>query len=238
MNNNSEQHITFIAGGSKGLGLAIYQQLREAGHTLVEFSRSGDHLGHLDCDFAKPEKAINVFKTAFNEKYDQAGHINLIVNTATLEPFGPIQRAASKDINSHITINVETITHLVRLFARAYQDHPAQKTLSYVSSGAANRAIPGMSMYSASKAYGERLIDTFREEQKEQAMPIQTMIINPGVMDTGMQDTIRAQKKKDFPLRDHWQKLYENNELAEPEQIAAFIIGKINNPEPGYHKAQ
>lgn len=238
MNNNSEQHITFIAGGSKGLGLAIYQQLREAGHTLVEFSRSGDHLGHLDCNFAKPEKAINVFKTAFNEKYDKAGHINLIINTATLEPFGPIQRAAAKSIKEHIAINVESVTHLVRLFTRAYQDHPAKKTLSYVSSGAANRAIPGMGMYSATKAYGERLIDTFREEQKEQSQPIQTMIFNPGVMDTDMQTTIRAQKKKDFPLRDHWQKLYENDELAEPETIAEFIIDRINNPDPGYHKAQ
>lgn len=238
MNNKSEQHITFIAGGSKGLGLAIYQELREAGHTLVEFSRSGDHQGHLDCDFSKPDKAINVFKTAFNEKYQHASHINLIINTATLEPFGPIQNASVNDINTHLLINVETITHLVRLFARAYQGHAAQKTLSYVSSGAANRAIPGMSMYSASKAYGERLIDTFREEQKQQSQPIQTMIINPGVMDTDMQSTIRAQKKTDFPMRDHWQQLYDNNELAKPEDIARFIINKINTREPGYHKAQ
>lgn len=235
MNNNK---ITFIAGGSKGLGLAIYQQLREVGHTLVEFSRSGDHLGHLDCDFAKLEKAISVFKTAFNEKYEQATHINLIINTATIEPFGAIQNTSAKDINVHLVINVETITHLVRLFARAYQDHTAVKTLSYVSSGAANRAIPGMSMYSASKAYGERLVDTFREEQKQQNLPIQAMIINPGVMDTDMQSTIRAQKETDFPMRDHWQQLYDNNELAKPADIAQFIIDKINTPEPGYHKAQ
>lgn len=238
MNNTTEQHVTFIAGGSKGLGLAIYQQLRQASHTLVEFSRSGDHLGHLDCDFANPEKASDVFKTAFNEKYSRASHINLIINAATLEPFGTLSRATAHSINEHIAINVESITHLVRLFARAYQDHPAIKTLTFISSGAANRAIPGMSMYSASKAYGERLIDTLREEQQQEKKPIQVMVINPGVMDTEMQRTIRAQKEQDFPMRNHWQQLYDNNQLAQPEQIAAFVIDKINNPEPGYHKAQ
>ena len=233
--------LTFIAGGSKGLGAELVSKFISQDHQVIEFSRSGSGDNHTDCDFSDTAATRQIVESTFNKaKQDQFFNINLIINTATLPPFGSIAKADPKTVKQHLAINIESTVALIQTFLKAYQHHPANKTMTYISSGAARRAIPGLGLYSASKAFFERLIDTLATEQANEQHPIDCLIINPGVMNTGMQTEIRAQNADDFPLVGMWNDWYEQGKLADPKDIAAICYQLISGEgeNGGYYLAQ
>ena len=233
--------LTYIAGGSKGLGAALLKTFSQYGHQVFEFSRSGKGDKHIDCDFNDTQATVRILQNHFsNSDVSAVKHINLIINTATLSPFGSIANTDNETIQQHLNINVESTLSLIQAFLQAFQNHPAKKTLTYMSSGAARRAIPGLAMYSASKAFFERFVDTLGEEQLQETQPIRCMIINPGVMNTGMQSEIRAQQAEDFPMVGLWQQWYEQGKLADPNDIAAVCYRLISaeGENRGYYVAQ
>lgn len=232
---------TFIAGGSKGLGAELVKVFSINNCQVNEFSRSGEVDGHIYCDFSDTESTAKVVKNQFSlVNQNQTNKINLIINTATLAPFGSLTDASAETVKQHLAINIESTVVLLQTFLIAFQNHPADKTIAYISSGAARRAIPGLAMYSASKAFFERFIDTLAVEQSSQPQPIDCMVINPGVMNTGMQEEIRAQDPKDFPMVDMWNELHKQGKLANPKDIADICYRLINEEgkNGGYYTAQ
>jgi benzil reductase ((S)-benzoin forming) len=234
--------ITFIAGGSKGLGQALVQRCQQAGHQVREFSRSGQGAEHISCDMSQPEQARSVFAQAFAAAANETDikTVNLVVNAATLAPFGELATYQTHEMDQHLTINIQSTMYLMHSFMQAFQDLDCSKTLTYLSSGAARRAIPGLGIYSASKAFFERFTDTLAEEQKHQDHPVKCMIINPGVMNTDMQVEIRQQDEADFPMLPWWQELHEKGQLADPADIAevTFRLFTREGENGGYYSAQ
>lgn len=234
-------HLTFIAGGSKGLGAAMVKSFQTENHEVYEFSRTGKQSIHIDCDFGLPSEAKAVFEATFhthsNKDYQS---INLLINTAILPPFGALAMASNNQINAHLAINIDSTVFLIQSFLSAFQNKPVQKTITYLSSGAARRAIPGLAMYSASKAFFERLVNTIAEEQKSAAHPFKCILVNPGVMDTGMQSEIRAQSVETFPMVKMWNDLHHKGLLANPADVAAVCTDLVINSgvNGSYYTAQ
>ncbi len=233
--------LTFIAGGSKGLGAELVSLFNKHGHKVREFSRSGQGEHHITCDFSDSQACTETIKKSFtNHTENGLNSVNLLINTAIIAPFGPIAKADHPSIKKHLTINVESTLLMLTEFLAEFQHHPIQKSITYISSGAARRAIPGMAIYSASKAFFDRYIDTLAEEQKNEPHPFQCMTINPGVMNTGMQVEIRAQDAADFPMVDMWHEFHEKGQLADPKDIAEVCYRLISKEgeNGGYYTAQ
>lgn len=232
--------ITIIAGGSKGLGAALVKTFTDENHEIIELSRSGRGSYHIDCDFINPEKSFHTFLNTFKNLHHELKEVNLIINTAVLAPFGSLKETDFDAIQQHLNININTTMLLVHAFVKSLQELPINKTITYISSGAARREIPGLAMYSASKAFFERFIDTTATEQQSSKHPIKCMIINPGVMNTDMQSEIRSQSKENFPMVDMWQDWYDNDQLANPIEIAQVCFDLITSSgkNGGYYTAQ
>jgi len=215
------------------LGAALVDKFNQNHHQVHEFSRSGSGPGHIDCDFSHVDQSQQLFQRFFSGLTD-FDEINLVINTATLAPFGGMSNADLAVIEQHLAINVQTTTLLIQSFLATFGQIEALKTITYISSGAARRPIPGLALYSASKAFFERLIDTISAEQQEQPHPFKCLVINPGVMDTGMQQEIRSQDEADFPLVGMWQEWHEAGQLAQPEDIARVCYELITEKaDPG-----
>lgn len=233
--------LTFIAGGSKGLGAALLHSFQLRNHEVYELSRTNNNPQHINCDFNQPTEANTVFNNTFaSHLSNNYQSINLVINTATLTPFGSISSATYNELNRHININIESTLLLLQSFISTFQNTNSKKTISYISSGAARRAIPGLAMYSASKAFFERFIDTLAEEQKSTTCPFNCMIINPGVMNTDMQSEIRAQSIEDFPMVGSWIELHKSGQLANPVDVASVCTDLIlkTGVNGGYYTAQ
>lgn len=215
------------------MGAALVDKFNQNHHQVHEFSRSGSGPGHIDCDFSHVDQSQQLFQRFFSGLTD-FDEINLVINTATLAPFGGMSNADLAVIEQHLAINVQTTTLLIQSFLATFGQIEALKTITYISSGAARRPIPGLALYSASKAFFERLIDTISAEQQEQPHPFKCLVINPGVMDTGMQQEIRSQDEADFPLVGMWQEWHEAGQLAQPEDIARVCYELITEKaDPG-----
>ena len=53
---------------------------------------------------------------------------------------------------------------------------------------------------------------------------------SPGVMDTGMQATIRKQSAKDFTRVEEFIEMKENNQLLSPALVATSLYGLLKDP--------
>ena len=91
-----------------------------------------------------------------------------------------------------------------------------------ISTGAANKPFPGWSMYCSTKCGIKMFFDCIDREDES----IIVHHIDPGVMDTGMQQLIRDASFEQFPLRDKFVEYKSKNLLQKPEDVARNILTK------------
>lgn len=228
---NPAMKLAIISGGSKGLGLALCQQYLADGYRVVEFSRSAPHPFSVQCDFAQPQAALGQLQATFAElsraHYDE---IVIINNAALLGPIGPNNRKAPAEIISHLNVNVTSAILFLSQAVNAFQTQQCPKTIANISSGAALKNIFGWSLYCASKAGLEHYIRTVAIEQAEQAQPFTAINIDPDIIDTDMQASIRQSSRADFPALDRFIMRKDTGLLRPPAQVAAAIIRILNSP--------
>ncbi|MET0858488.1 MAG: SDR family NAD(P)-dependent oxidoreductase, partial [Telluria sp.] len=119
-----------------------------------------------------------------------------------------------------ITLNVAAPMMLASAVAAACAPGTACRIL-HVSSGAGRSAYPGWSVYCATKA---ALDQHARAVALDQNRDLRICSLAPGVIDTAMQAEIRATSLARFPLRQRFDQLKRDGELAEPARCAAALV--------------
>lgn len=223
--------LALITGGSRGLGLALVEQLQQLGYTVIDFSRSAPHPFSIQVDLAEPTAGSERLRSALAD-FDGATVEELLVvnNAGTLDPIGP---AASKD-RSAVIANLNTnFTAGILFIAAAVEQFQAvrcRKIIANISSGAALRGLAGWSLYCAAKAGLDHFIRALAEEQAREAAPFVAININPGVMDTEMQALIRSASPTDFPDLQRFIERKQQGELKPAAAVAAAVLKIVADP--------
>lgn len=224
--------LALITGGSKGLGASLCRQWQERGSRVVEFSRSAPHSFSVRADLADPLAASRAIEAALGA-IDPTSVEELVAvhNAGTLDPIGPASRQAPEAIASHIATNLTSgILFFSRVVAR-FQDSSCHKTLTSISSGAALRPFQGWSLYCSAKAGLDHFIRTLAAEQKSQPHPFTAINIDPGVIDTSMQERIRQSSASDFPDVERFIQRKEKGQLVPPDQVARSVLKILSRPD-------
>lgn len=217
--------LALISGGSRGLGAALYQAFERQGFTVIEFSRGAPHAGSHRVDFCDPQSAASVMREVLRPLVSQPWQeVVAVINAATVLPMGPLSRASAADIVDNVHLNVAGSLVFAAEAMRAFQAAIARKTLVNISSGAALRALAGWSLYCAGKAAVEHFIRALALEQESQPQPFRALNVDPGVMDTQMQVSIRAADKADFPDVARFVHRQAEGELRDPAIVADAIV--------------
>lgn len=178
--------LCILIGGSKGLGLALYNQYQENGYRVEEFSRSGVGDSHHFVDLSRRE-SIDVIDARMQQLKKQSwNEIHLLINAGSLGPVGPLHMSEPKQWWQSIDINFTMPITILGRFQSLFRTVEARKVAAFVSSGAASHPFHGWSLYCANKAGVEQFVKTMAVEQANEALPILCANLNPGVMDTGM----------------------------------------------------
>lgn len=216
-----------ISGASSGLGLALTQLALSEGNLVIGISRRAvlkhENFYSLKHDLSKPsgiEKKLDRILERINLRKVKSVH--LINNAATIEPVSPVGKFSSEGIQKHLDLNLTAPLVLSNYVIQAFK---RKASITNIVSGAALRPIGGWSLYCSTKS-GLRMFSECLAGEGVKAISF-----SPGVMDTSMQATIRKQKIKDFGEVKKFQQYKQKNILLPAEEVAALLLGLLNNPD-------
>jgi NAD(P)-dependent dehydrogenase (short-subunit alcohol dehydrogenase family) len=213
-----------VTGASRGLGAATARIAGEMGAGVVLVARSESDLDRVaqqvrhaggqplvvPGDVGVPDDCRRVVR----ETVDTFGRIDGLVNNAgILGPMGPVAQAEADEWHYNWAVNVlgpviitaEALPHLRATRGRVVN----------ISSGAAVHAVPGWGAYCLSKA----AINHFTRMLAAEEPGVSAIALRPGVVDTDMQATIRADGPEAMPAAEYarFVRYHEAGELLPPE---------------------
>ncbi|KAK4511464.1 uncharacterized protein ATC70_012679 [Mucor velutinosus] len=232
--------VIIITGASKGIGkAATLEAIEKFDAKVVAIARSealleqlkkqvqadygkGSHLEYVVGDVCD-EKVIH---KAVNMAVDKWGQLDSVVaNAGVLEPIAPVADGPLEGWKRLFDINVFSIITLVQ--AALPHLRKAKGSIIIVSSGAALKGYKGWGAYGASKATINHIANTLSVEEPE----VTTIAIRPGVVDTAMQDLIRAEGEQGMK-EDHAKfiELHRTGKLVQPEDPGHVLVALANSP--------
>ena len=144
----------------------------------------------------------------------------LINNAGIVQPIGPLDRQDPLEVARAVALNVAAPLMLSSALATKTPS-AADRRILHVSSGAARTAYPGWSVYCATKA---ALDHHARAVVADKLPALRICSLAPGVIDTDMQAELRATPLDRFPIRERFDSMKRNGELASPEACARRLV--------------
>jgi len=226
--------VAFITGAGRGLGRAIALAMAREGAHVVIMSRTAKELqqvvslmrssggeGHsFEGDVSNPEDVSRGIQEAVR-KY---GGLDILVNNAGV--IGPARFLEDTDEaawQKTINTNLYGVFLCCRAAGLVMKERGSGKIIN-ISSGLGQMAYPRFCAYAVSKAGEIQMTRSLAEEWRP--MNIQVNAVDPGIMDTRMQEGVRdlgpailGQK-----LHDHFVESREKGLLKDPERVAPLAV--------------
>ena len=191
--------IAVVTGGSRGIGKAIADALRESGAAVTALDRS----------HGVDVTERNTVETAFAE----LGPVDLLVNNAgTMDAIGPAWQVDPDDWRRDIETSLFGAFNCSRAVLPGMVERGAGRIVN-VSSGVATRAYPHASAYAAAKAALRSFTQSLAAETTEHGIAI--FAISPGFVWTEMTERLR-----DSP----WFPGFGSPSPNEPERAAELVL--------------
>ena len=230
-------HYYIITGASRGLGKALAEAvLRQPDTSLLGVSRHATirhgRYQHQPLDLSDIVAVQNNLHKVFLARPD-ASSFTLINNAAVLGEIGYLGEHQNEHFAFVFDVNVVAPAMLMNTFLSAYGSRTTiPRTVLNISSGAAQRAVDGWGAYSASKAALDALSRTAQKEQDLRNSGVRIRSLSPGVLDTLMQEHIRAADEQQFSETAKFAALHSEGRLAEPEEVAEKVVAWLGQPVP------
>ncbi|WP_081957731.1 MULTISPECIES: SDR family NAD(P)-dependent oxidoreductase [Anoxybacillus] len=223
----------FITGVSRGLGYSLFKKLllqdkafiviigRRFTEDQIQLSKVHPNKIKLVIYDLSHTPSSNPFENTLNKEFfEKFNEIVFINNAGVVEPIKRLGRIEDDEmIFKHININYASVVYILNVILKNKPRNMPMKILN-ITSGAAERSIPGWSLYCSSKKAIKTFLDVLKDEYKQ----ITVFHIDPGVMDTGMQEVIRKSDKEDFPLLETFQSYKKLGQLKSPDEVAIDIL--------------
>jgi NAD(P)-dependent dehydrogenase (short-subunit alcohol dehydrogenase family) len=217
--------LAVVTGWSRGLGAALCARLTEAGFHVIDFSRSAPHPFSTRVDLASPSDARERVQQAISSiTAEQCQEVLCFNNAGTLLPIGPTWTKDTSGIIDNIHTNFTSAILVLTEVIQHFRSVPGRKIIVNISSGAALKGYAGWSLYCASKAGMEGYIRALAVEESLQPHPFTPISVDPGVMDTAMQVSIREASPHDFPEVARFIKRKNDGGLAPADEVAKAIL--------------
>lgn len=224
--------LTFITGGSSGIGAALQHRAEQEGEITATISRNPDRgRFRYSVDLSDPGTWGDTVRWVDSIISDsEPERVTFYHCAATLDPIGFAGEVDLGAYSDNVILNSASPQVLGAGFVESMIGRPAPGVLVQISSGAATTAYPGWSSYCAAKAAVEHWTRTVGRELSERGREIKVMAIAPGVVDTPMQDRIRTVDPERLPNVDRFHELKRNDELRDPDLVAERLWRLARDP--------
>jgi benzil reductase ((S)-benzoin forming) len=223
--------VFYITGTSTGIGKSIAQQvLKIDGSIVYGFSRSCSleqaNYIHTTVDLSNVDETSKIRLI----KHPDAYKVVLINNAGTIGEVKPIGEQENNSIKNVLNLNTLTPIILTNKFLNVYKGLAIPIVIINISSGAARHPIESWAPYCASKAAMDMFSQVVQAENGYGSNNIKIFSVAPGIVDTNMQQQVRACDPKDFPHHNKFVDYKNNGLLATAESVAQKILEIIEKP--------
>jgi len=230
----------WITGVSRGIGAALARELANAEREIIGLSRTVDpglaaELTAAGAVFRHLPVDLTDIRSVRHQQDDifappgSASRLCIINNAGMIGALAPVGGLGTS-VEETVGLNSIALFVLCDLFAAAYQDFPLEKFIVNITSGAAREAKASMSLYCATKASVDMFTSAMGIEQESRPHPIQVQAVSPGMVETGMQETMRGKTVEEVPWSDLFREAKRSGKVQAPEDAAARIVRNIFEP--------
>ena len=246
----STRHLTILTGASRGMGLAIAEQLLRQADVLLCISRrtsealaaqakaAGATLEQWPQDLAQAAQAaarIEVWLATHDaQAFDSATLIN---NAATVPRIAPLQDADAAELSNALRVGLEAPLLLTAAFLRATKHWRARRLgackVLNISSGLGRFAMASQAAYCAVKAGMDHYSRSVAMDEAQRSGGAKIVSLAPGVIDTDMQAQLRASDPASFPDHARFVQMKAQGQLDRPDEAAAKVLAFLHRADFG-----
>ncbi len=242
-----KKHLTILTGASRGMGLAMAEQLLKADALLLCISRQTNDALKEQADVCGAE--LLQWQADLSEAAPVAQRLQewlaaldphaiasatLINNAGVISELTPLREAQASDLARALRVGLEAPMLLCAAFLGATQSWAAvpRKVLN-VSSGLGRRAMASSSAYCAAKAGMDHFTRGLALEERLLAHGAALCSLAPGVIDTDMQVQLRTANAAQFPDQHGFAALHVKGQLSSPHEAAGRLLAYLARPDFG-----
>lgn len=230
------------------MGFSMARQLLTAGHTVLGISRTAmpeleEHARHVGATMLQWEHdladsgslngKLESWLKASQEAEQAWASVTLINNAGVIPQINPLSDIDADDLARALRVGLEAPMQVTAAFLRATEGWQAPRKVLNISSGLGRRAMASQAAYCAAKAGMDHFTRCLALEEALKPHGAKVCSLAPGVIDTGMQEQLRAADPKAFPDRESFVGLKTGGVLTSPEDAAARILAFLARPDFG-----
>ena len=222
--------VIILVGFSKGLGKAIFEQLLKSlalGEVeLLALGRNTknlpkyDAVTYIEADLSKD----NCWELLSKQISSNATKLDVILNASVIEPIAAVGSLSRMELDDAVKVNYISPLKLINQLVNYQQKNHFLLNIFNITSGASSKAIEGWSLYCSTKAALRMFLDVTYAESKGN---MELTHIDPGVIDTDMQRTIRSKSEKEMKNVHQFRELNKSNQLKSPYEAARDVLAHL-----------
>ena len=242
------QHLFILTGGSRGMGLAMAQQLLQSpANTLISLARSsqealtaaakasGATLEQWQLDLAQGEQAAKrLADWLAAQTPGRFASATLINNAGVIPRIAPLSGSDAADLANALRVGLESPMQLTAAFLGATEGWTAtaRKVLN-ISSGLGRKAMASQAAYCAAKAGMDHFTRCVALDEAHKPNGAKVCSLAPGVIDTDMQVQLRGAAPEAFPDRQNFANLKTGGQLTSPADAATRVLAWLDRADFG-----
>jgi len=237
------KRLVILTGASRGMGLAMAEQLLDAGAHLLCIARKPDaslqarapgRCEQWPHDLARSNSLAAKLQTWLGTQESEGFEEACLINNAGVLPrVAPLGQVPIDEIADALRIDLEAPMLLTSAFLRATQAWTISRKVLNISSGLGRRAMASQAVYCAAKAGMDHFTRCVALEEAARPNGARVCSLAPGVIDTDMQVHLREADPDQFPDVAGFIGLQEKGMLMSPAQAASKVLAILGRADFG-----
>jgi benzil reductase ((S)-benzoin forming) len=245
---SSPNHLVIVTGASRGLGLAMVQQLLANGNTVLCLSRQTQpslddwavehHAKVIQWSQDLSESAVastRLHSWLAASSAEQWASATLINNAGVIPAIVPLSDAEPQDLVNALRVGLEAPMTLCGAFLKATALWAVPRKVLNVSSGLARFPMASLSGYCAAKAGMDHFTRCLAIEEALKPNGAKVCSLVPGVIDTDMQLQQRQADASRFPDHQAFVDMHSLKQLRSPADAATIVLAYLAQADFGAH---
>ena len=241
-----KQHLYILTGASRGMGLAMAQQLIAPGNSLLCISRHT----HDALTTAAQQNQVPLVQWTHDLSDGQGASqrlsewlksldasafasASLINNAGVIPRIGPLSQADAADLAQALRVGLEAPMQLCAAFLGATEHWGIPRKVLNISSGLGRNAMASQAGYCAAKAGMDHFTRCMALDEALKPHGAKVCALAPGVFDTDMQVQLRGATAIAFPDQARFAQLKEKGLLSSAPQAAGQVLAYLARPDFG-----